>query len=260
MKKQLGEKISQHKEKLPQISFARLLPNIITLLALCTGLSALRFALMHQWQMAVMAIILAAVLDGMDGRIARMLGSSSRFGAELDSLSDFISFGIAPSFVIYVYTLHTLGGLGWGFCLFFSVCQALRLARFNTQSIQAGMAPQASTKPSPYSVGVPAPAGAYLALMPMMAVFAFGKNFALPANFYAGLVLCIALLMVSKIPTFVFKSVRIAQGLVLPLFALITIAAAALASEPWPTLLSLGMIYVFSIPVSALASKRNKDL
>ena len=140
--------------RIPERSVNRLIPNILTLLALCAGMTAIRFALTGNFQAAVYAIIVAGILDGLDGRIARLLKATSHFGAELDSLSDFISFGVAPAAVLYLWTMSELHSVGWAIVLFYAVCCALRLARFNTQ-LSAEPAPHAAG----YFTGVPAPGG-----------------------------------------------------------------------------------------------------
>src|SRR5487761_2372216 len=143
--------------QLSGLSVNRMIPNVLTLLALCAGMTAIRFAIDGNFQAAVFSIIAAGVFDGLDGRIARLLKSTSRFGAELDSLSDFVSFGVAPATVLYLWTMAALHGIGWAIVLFFAVCCALRLARFNTQ-LGVEVPPHAGL----YFSGVPAPAGAML--------------------------------------------------------------------------------------------------
>lgn len=232
---------------------ARIIPNAITITALCTGLSAIRFALMERWELAVSLVLIAAILDAMDGRIARLLRADSHFGAELDSLSDFISFGVAPAVVVYLYSLHLWKGTGWALTLFFSTCMALRLARFNT-NMDAPM-PEWTKG---YSVGVPAPAGAILGLLPLMASFALEENFqAFPLLFSLSLVIS-GLLMISRIPTYVLKNVRIPHPFVRPLLITVAIFMAAFFSIPW-WILSMGTIlYFFSIPVSLMSYRRKK--
>lgn len=234
---------------------ARIIPNAITITGLCMGLSAIRFALLERWELAVSLILIAGILDAMDGRIARLLRADSHFGAELDSLSDFISFGVAPAVVIYLYSLHLWKGTGWAFALFFSTCMALRLARFNT-SIDAPM-PEWTKG---YSVGVPAPAGAVLGLLPLMASFAFEENFqAIPLLFSSSLLIS-GLLMISRIPTYVLKNVRVPHHLVRPLLMMVAVFMAALFSIPWWTLSIGAVLYLFSIPVSLMSYGRQKML
>lgn len=234
---------------------ARIIPNAITVTALCTGLSAIRFALMERWELAVSLIFIAAVLDAMDGRIARLLRADSHFGAELDSLSDFISFGIAPAVVVYLYSLHLWKGTGWAFTLFFSTCMALRLARFNT-NMDAPM-PEWTKG---FSVGVPAPAGAVLGLLPLMASFALELNFQdLPLLFALSLLLS-GVLMISRIPTYVLKNVRVPHPFVRPLLMMVAVFMAALFSIPWWTLSIGAIIYLLSIPVSLVSYRRKNGL
>ena len=234
---------------------ARIIPNAITITGLCTGLSAIRFALMERWELAVSLILIAAILDAMDGRIARLLRVDSHFGAELDSLSDFISFGVAPAVVVYLYSLHLWKGTGWAFTLFFSTCMALRLARFNT-SIDAPM-PEWTKG---YSVGVPAPAGAVLGLLPLMASFALEDNFQEIPLLFAVSLLISGLLMISRIPTYVLKNVRVPHHFVRLLLMMVAVFMAALFSIPWWTLSIGAVLYLLSIPVSLMSYGRQKGL
>lgn len=232
---------------------ARIIPNAITVTGLCTGLSAIRFALLERWELAVSLVLIAAILDAMDGRIARLLRVDSHFGAELDSLSDFISFGVAPAVVLYLYSLHLWKGTGWAFALFFSTCMALRLARFNT-SIDAPM-PEWTKR---YSVGVPAPAGAVLGLLPLMVSFALEEKFQdMPALFATSLLLS-GLLMISRIPTYVVKNVRVPHHFVRPLLMAVALFMAALFSIPWWTLSVGTLMYLLSIPVSLTSYQKKK--
>lgn len=235
-----------------------MLPNIATLMALCTGLTAVRFAIDGRFEMAVMAILIAGVLDGMDGKIARFLGSTSRFGAELDSLSDFISFGISPALVIYLNTLNTLGGLGWIFALLFSVCMGLRLARFNTFSIEGSP----EDWPEEYFMGVPAPAGALMALTPLIMSFVFkemGWGNSMTNPYLNGIFLCVASsLMVSRIPTFSIKKLHIPHKYIVPFFLALAILAGALYVEPWGVLSFICIGYILLIPFSIHAFRNRK--
>lgn len=240
--------------RIPGLSINRLIPNILTLLALCAGLTSIRFGLHGQWEKAVLSIILAGVLDGLDGRVARMLQGTSKFGAELDSLSDFVSFGVAPGMVLYFWTMQGAGGLGWAVVLLYTVCCGLRLARFNTMLGQADLPPYAYN----FFTGVPAPAAAGVVLLPMVASFEFGSGFfdrpVVVGIFLAG----VAFLMVSTLPTFSFKKVRIPNAWVLPMLLIIGVLAAFLVTEPWKTLAVLGLAYLALIPVSIRAFRRLK--
>lgn len=234
-------------------NLARIVPNAVTITALCTGLSSIRFALMERWELAVVLILIAAILDGMDGRIARLLRADSPFGAELDSLSDFISFGVAPAVVIYLYSLYLWKGTGWAFALFFSTCMALRLARFNTNI--SVLEPEWTKR---FSVGVPAPAGALLALFPLMTSFALEEKFQnFPLLFALSLSLS-GLLMISRLPTYVLKNVRIPHPFIRPLLMMVAIFMAALFSVPWWALSMGVLLYLLSIPLSLLSYRQKK--
>lgn len=234
---------------------ARVIPNAITITALCTGLSSIRFALMERWELAVCLILIAAILDGMDGRIARLLRADSHFGAELDSLSDFISFGVAPAVVIFLYSLHIWKGTGWALTLFFSTCMALRLARFNTNMDDDK--PEWATR---YSVGVPAPMGAGIALLPMMVSFAFEESLQVYPLLFAISLLTSGLLMISRLPTYVLKNVRVPHPYIRPLLMMVAIFMAALFSVPWWTISTVGFIYLLSIPVSLISYRKKKNV
>lgn len=163
----------QRPPRIRGLSINKLIPNILTLLALCAGLTSIRFAVHGMWKEAVIATVLAAILDGLDGRVARLLQGTSKFGAELDSLSDFVSFGVAPAMVLYFWTMQGAGGFGWALVLLFSVCCALRLARFNTMIGEPDLPPYAYN----FFTGVPAPAAAGLVLMPILLVIGLAAAF-----------------------------------------------------------------------------------
>jgi len=192
-------------QRLKAYSLAAMIPNFTTIMALCAGLTSVRFALSDHWEMAVASIILAALLDAMDGRLARMLGSTSRFGAELDSFADFVSFGVSPALVMYFAALHRLNGKGWAVVLFFSVCMALRLARFNTRSIE-GLTPSWSQA---FFVGVPAPAAAILAITPLIMHLEWKSQIFINPILIAFVMVAVGVLMVSQVPTYSFKTVTI---------------------------------------------------
>lgn len=238
-------------------SINRLIPNSLTLLALCVGVTAMRFAIEGLWDRAVIAIVVAAVLDGLDGRIARALGATSRFGAELDSLSDFVCFGVAPAVVVYMWSLQDAGGLGWALSLLFAVCCGLRLARFNVALDSRETMPPWTRD---YFVGVPAPAGGGLAIMPLI----FGLQFehaVFASPWLNGVVLAgTAALMVSRLPTFAFKRIKVpGRHVVLALLA-VGAFAAFLISTPWVTLGMTGIAYLASIPYARLAYQRRRQL
>jgi CDP-diacylglycerol--serine O-phosphatidyltransferase len=236
----------RRRQPLRRQSINRLIPNILTLLALCAGLTAMRFALEQRYQLAVIAIVIAGVLDGLDGRIARLIGATSKFGAELDSLSDFVCFGVAPALMLYLWVMNHGGRFGWAVVLLFSVCAALRLARFNTALDDASRPAWTFN----YFTGVPAPAGAALAILPLVASFETGPGWFDKPWLVGAWIILIAALMVSRIPTFAFKRLRVAHWMVLPILLIVGIIAAGLAAEPWFTLMGLGLVYLGSIPLA----------
>ncbi len=232
-------------------TFTRLVPHIVTVAALCAGLTAIRFAVTGKWEYSVLAIVIAAVLDALDGTIARLLKSASDFGAELDSLSDVVAFGVAPAMVIYFWSLSEGGGMAWAAALFFAVCCALRLARFN--STLGARPPYAYN----YFTGVPAPAGALLALAPIVLSFEIGNLFIVDhPGLVGGWLVLVALLMVSHLPTYSLKQVKVPQRHVVPLLAGFGLLVAGFAGAPWRTLLVCGAVYVLSFPFSLRSYRR----
>lgn len=232
--------------KLRGLPINSLLPNVLTTLALCAGLTAIRFAVEGRWEPSVLAILIAAILDGLDGRLARLLKGASKFGAELDSLADFISFGVAPALMLYLWVLHDAGGFGWIAALAFAVCAALRLARFNTKLGESDLPSYAFN----YFTGVPAPAAAGLVLLPLMMSFEVGPwivGHPVPVVVWT---LVVAVLMISPLPTYSFKGLRVPQAYIIPVLAIIGFLAAALVSAPWPTLTLVGFAYLASLPYS----------
>lgn len=241
------------------LSFNRLIPNLMTLVGLCAGLTAIRFALLERWDAAAAAIVVAGVIDGLDGRIARLLKATTRFGAEFDSLADFLCFGVAPALVLYLWTLEAWGGLGWAPCLMFAVCAALRLARFNA-AIDGAPKPAYTYN---FFVGVPAPAGAGLALFPLflwlqaeVSGLAAVAEIARHPAFAAVLLLAVAALMVSTLPTWSFKNFKVPNEYVLPLLLGAGLAVALLVSEPWATFALIGLLYVVSLPFGLRSYRR----
>lgn len=241
------------------LNFTSMLPNMTTILALCTGLSSVRFALMSQWELAIIAVFASAILDTMDGRLARYLGSTSRFGAELDSLSDFISFGVSPTLIIYLKTLHLWHGLGWIIGLYFSVCMALRLARFNTVSIEGDTA----AWPETYFMGIPAPPGAILVLTPLMIDIALGdasiSSYVNSPYVITVMVLLVGTACLSKIPTFSHKTVKIPPKYVPYVLISVALLGGALFVKPWITLSVISVSYLATIPFSILKFQRERN-
>ncbi|MFO1158397.1 MAG: CDP-diacylglycerol--serine O-phosphatidyltransferase [Reyranellaceae bacterium] len=239
--------------RLRGFSINRLIPNMLTLAALCSGLTAIRFALQGQLRLAVIAIIVAAIFDALDGRVARRLGVASRFGAELDSLSDFLCFGVSPALVLYLASMQGAGSFGWVITLMFPMCSALRLARFNT-ALLADTPPPAWT--GSYFTGVPAPAGALLALIPLMVSFEIDAAWPRHPLVVGVFLVVVGGLMVSRIPTFSFKKGRVPRHLVLPLLLGAALVMGVLASSPWIGLSLLGLAYASLVPFSWLAYRR----
>jgi CDP-diacylglycerol--serine O-phosphatidyltransferase len=223
---------------------ARLIPNMITLASTCAGLTGIRYALEERWEFAVAAILVAAILDALDGRMARLLNATSELGAQLDSLSDFVAFGVSPALIVWLWSLATFGGPGWGIALFFAVCCGLRLARFNSRLDT--LPPYAYN----YFQGVPAPAGAGIALMPMALSFVLSDPAVIPTWLVGIWMAATALLMVSEVPTYSFKKFKLAPRWIVPFMAGIGLLAAGLASAPWETLTLIGLAYLITIPVS----------
>ncbi|MGB3319559.1 MAG: phosphatidylcholine/phosphatidylserine synthase [Sphingopyxis granuli] len=226
---------------LPLRAFA---PNAVTALALCFGLTGVRFAIGEEWEKALAAIIFAGVLDGMDGRIARLLRAQSRFGAELDSLSDVIAFGVAPAMVMFLWSLQDAPKFGWTAALALAVCCALRLARFNSR-MDADVQPH---KAAGFLTGIPAPAGAGLAFVPVYLWLVTGETLFREWYVVMPWVLAIAMLMISAIPTYSWSSIRLRRSWRLFALAGVGLLGAALVTAPWHSLLAICVIYVALLP------------
>jgi len=228
-----------------------LLPNLITLLALCAGLTSIRMAIESRLDLALAAIAFAALLDGIDGRIARMLKGTSRFGAELDSLADFVNFGVAPALILYFWGLHELKSAGWIVALVFAICAALRLARFNVMIDD----PNKPTWAGNFFTGIPAPAGAITVLLPIYLNFLGVSNGLVTVWLTFFYTLVIALLMVSRLPVFSGKRVgkRVSPDLVLPVFVVVVLFFALLISYPWEVLTVGTVAYLGCLPFGWLS-------
>lgn len=236
------------------IPFRAMIPNAITALALCMGLTGVSLAIRGEWERALAAIILAGVLDGLDGRIARLLRAQSKFGAELDSLSDNIAFGTAPALILFLWSLQEAPRFGWIASLALAVCCALRLARYNAR-IDAAEQPH---KSAGFNTGVPAPAGAGLAFIPFYLWLITGNEGFRQWQPVMAWTLLIAALMISSLPTFSWSSIRIRQGWRLSALAGIALFGAALVVAPWMTLLALATLYLVMIPAASLSYGRVK--
>jgi CDP-diacylglycerol--serine O-phosphatidyltransferase len=221
-----------------------LLPNVITLLAICAGLTAIRLSTEGRMELAVAAIVFAAVLDGLDGRVARMVKGQSKFGAELDSLADFVNFGVAPGLILYFWQLHDLSNGGWIASMVFAISGGLRLARFNATMDDPNKPPFAAN----FFTGVPAPAGAITVLLPIYLAFVGVPK--PPAILTALYTLAIAFLMISRLPVFSGKTVRmrVPPEMVLPVFVSVVFFIALLISYPWYILSAGSVLYVLSLP------------
>jgi CDP-diacylglycerol--serine O-phosphatidyltransferase len=235
------------------IPFRAMIPNAITALALCMGLTGVSLGIRGEWERALAAIIFAGVLDGLDGRIARLLRAQSKFGAELDSLSDNIAFGTAPALILFLWSLQTAPRFGWIASLALAVCCALRLARFNARLDSA----EQPHKSAGFNTGVPAPAGAGLAFVPMFLWLVSNQN---PAFREWPLVMAwtlfIAALMISSLPTYSWASIRIRRDWRLSALAGVALLGAALVVAPWWTLLAVAGLYLLMIPVGLMSYAR----
>jgi CDP-diacylglycerol--serine O-phosphatidyltransferase len=253
-----GDPIEPKKRRLRQlprvIPVRSLAPTVLTVLALCSGVTAIRFAIMSDWQMAAVAILLAGLFDSLDGRVARMIKGTSRFGAEMDSLSDVICFGVSPPLVLYFWSLEQLGGIGWAVSLLYCVCCALRLARFNILDRDA----KESGEVQKHFVGIPAPGAAGLLLLPLYASLAL-EGLEFQPVLIAIYMVILALLMISQVPTYSFKYVRIERSYVVPILVGVVVFVGLLTSFFWWTIISVGMIYMVSIVVSAVRAFRNRN-
>ncbi|HWK95929.1 MAG TPA: CDP-diacylglycerol--serine O-phosphatidyltransferase [Pseudolabrys sp.] len=228
-----------------------LVPNLITLLALCAGLTAIRLAIESKLEWALAAIVFAAILDGIDGRVARMLKGTSKFGAELDSLADFVNFGVAPALILYFWGLHDLKSAGWIVALVFAICAGLRLARFNVMADD----PDAPVWAGNFFTGIPAPAGALTVLLPIYLYFLGVPNGPVTIWLTFFYTLGIALLMVSRLPVLSGKRVgkRVRPEMVLPVFVVVVLLVALLVSYPWEVLSAGALLYLACLPLGWLS-------
>ncbi|MTH78000.1 CDP-diacylglycerol--serine O-phosphatidyltransferase [Paracoccus aestuariivivens] len=237
-----------------EFSLLQLLPNMLTVAAICAGLSAIRFGVQGNYTLAVMLIIFAGVLDGVDGRLARALGSSSKIGAELDSLADFLNFGVAPPLLLYFWGLDEFRGVAWISVLVFSVCSVMRLARFNV-----GAKSDAPQHDSAYFEGVPSPAGALLVMLPMYLSFLFGNRPVLPEVVICIYMVIVGLLLISRIPTWSFKKTRISRENVKFFLISMTATLATLLTFPWAMLIVLCVGYVAMVIWALLERKKTSS-
>lgn len=236
----------------PQAEFSlfQLLPNALTILAICAGLTAIRLGVQGDYVLSVLLIIGAGIIDGVDGRLARLLGSSSKMGAELDSLADFLNFGVAAPLTLYFWALQDMRGLGWISVLVFAVCCVIRLARFNVT------AKSDEPRDSAYFQGVPSPAGALLVMLPMYLSFAIADRAVLPDTVICLYMIAVGLLLISRLPTWSFKTTKISRENVKFFLVGVAVVGAALFSFAWLTLIVLCLGYVAMVIWGWIAAPR----
>lgn len=243
------------KQQKAVVSITRMLPSAITISAFCFGLTAMRFALFHKWELAVLCVFVSALLDSFDGRVARILGQSSQFGAELDSLSDLVCFGVAPSMILFLKAVYFMNGFGWGVCMFFAVCCALRLARFN-----ALLNVPKHDWQRKYFDGIPAPAGAILALFPMILYFSTGCEVFLNSWLIAFFMAFSGVFMISTVKTLSSKMIQIKNVFASPELIILSLIIICLITELWKTLSLLVFLYICMIPVGAYYYAREEKV
>jgi CDP-diacylglycerol---serine O-phosphatidyltransferase len=240
--------------RIREIPMRMVLPNLVTVLAICAGLSGIRFGFEGRFEPAVVMVLLAAFLDGIDGRLARMLKATSKFGAQMDSLADIVNFGVAPALVLYAFLLDQAGSPGWIAALLFTIACGLRLARYNVLDEDTDR-PQWQTE---YFVGVPAPAGAVLVMLPLYLYFLrLGVEPSRPAAFIAaGFTVLIAFLLVSRLPVYSGKSLKVPGDKVLPIILGVVLYILLLMTYPWYTLTASVAGYLLFLPLSIRAYSR----
>ena len=235
-------------ERLEDLSVSRLVPSTLTLLGLCSGATAIRFALEAEWPTAVAAVVFAGIFDMLDGRAARLLGADTRFGAQLDSLADLVSFGLAPAIIMYNWSLSHMGTAGWIAALIFCAASAIRLARFNVESARD----EGATKANPYFVGLPTPAAACMMLLPLLVSFQWNGQTVREPVLAGAMVALTSVLMVSRLPTPSVKHMRLSREHRLVAGFCGALLAALLVAWPWATLTVGLLIYVATIPVAMI--------
>jgi len=248
-RKRARQIVAARLERLEDLSVGKLVPSFITLMALCCGITAIRFGLADQWATAVTFVIAAMILDMLDGRAARLLGADSRFGAQLDSLADLVSFGVAPSIIMYMWSLKEMGNGGWIIALIFCACAAIRLARFNVESVRD----EGATKGNPYFTGLPTPAAACMAVLPLLVSFQWDDPL-IRQPWITGVVFAItSALMVSRLPTPSIKYMKLQRQHRIAAAICFAGLAAMLIAWPWGTMTVGLLIYVASIPFAVFA-------
>lgn len=248
------------KPQLKNLSINTILPNMVTLLALCAGFTSIRYSMQERWEAAIIAIMLAALFDGLDGRVARLLRGTSRFGAELDSLADVVNFGVAPPIMVFLWafgqdmdpSLKAIRGIAWALAMLYCSCMALRLARFNTMLDEKAANPAWAY----FFTGVPAPGGAFMVMFPILAHITFGAEWIrspiIACLFLGG----VALLLVSRVPTLSSKKLHIKKVNLIPVMVGFVCVTALLINEPWMTLTVFGVLYFASLPYTVYAFRK----
>ena len=244
---------SPHKRRFRSVSIFWLLPNMLTVAGLVSGLTALRFALDGRWAGVIVLIAVAAVFDALDGRTARRFKTQSAFGAALDSLSDLVVFGVVPALCLFVWALQDSGNIAWAATLFYAVSIALRLARFDSEL------PNPPDYAANYFTGIPAPAAGFLVLMPIVIDLQFGLEIVRQATYVSVWLVLIGAGAVSTLPTFAGKKLKLPVDTVLPVLALVGLVGAAIVTEPWLTYLVVATVYVISLPIAVLRFAREKS-
>ena len=236
----------KNKFKVVSVSKSRyILPSVLTLIGVCLGISSIKFAMDGNFSLAVMFIVIAAILDGLDGRVARMIKGTSEFGKELDSLTDFVSFGIAPVFIVYFWELNQFGRIGWLIVLLFSVCCVLRLARFNLTKFEENEEWKMN-----FFQGIPSPAGGCLVLFPIMYELSSFSAFFQIKNISPFLVVLASILLISKIPTFAFKKIVVQRQMTLFLLLGVGLFCVSIIQFTYETMAICCVLYLVMIPVS----------
>ena len=239
-----SERLERLEDRLEDLSVSRIIPSALTLLGLCSGLTSIRFALVEDWHRAVAAIFCAMLFDMLDGRAARWLGADSRFGVQLDSLADLVSFGVAPAVLAYTWSLSQMDTAGWIAALIFCACSAVRLARFNIQAARD----EGASQSHPYFTGLPTPAAACVMLLPLLLNFEFSSEIFRAPVLSLGLIGITSVLMVSRVPTPSLKYVKLDQTVKLALYAVAAALIPAMIYVPWATLIVGLAIYIGAIP------------
>jgi|AntRauTorckE6833_2_1112554.scaffolds.fasta_scaffold21912_2 CDP-diacylglycerol--serine O-phosphatidyltransferase len=253
--------VAKTKTSPKQMALQKLVPNMMTLAALTAGMTSIQYAIDERWERAVIAIVIAAFIDAFDGAAARVLNATSRLGAELDTLSDFLCFGIAPATIMYLWLLQDAGKVGWIVAVVFAIAAALRLARYNVEDKDENKNLVPEAKSSRFFTGVPSPTAGGMALLPLILSFQFSdiamvNRFVTTPDFVAIWMSLFAILMVSRLPTFSSKQVQLPSQMVVPMLAVFGLMIAGLIHATWITLTLMGVVYGLSIPLAVLLAYR----